>query len=446
MSVASGEAVEVAQWWLSQEISGPNSPVPDQEQQAKIQALQVPTENQIWSERGEYQYGVVPGGRQVSAHVIEFPEGGYVVVAGDDREEPVLAFDAKASFAWEGEDGAIPRILISRMLASWERQLGISKAIDPHPRWMALRQHVAAGSAPQPTATDDTEFTGPLAPTEYLLLPTPSWSQGGYYNDTLQVHVGNDNTVPVGCTATAMAMFMRYFEWPITGTGSNSYWDVCGGVNYYHSVTLGKTYDWGSMPMSSLISANSEVADLMYHAGVMVNMDYEQGGSGAWLATSVMSNNFRYRGMWDNRSTTFSAHEGPIRASIRAMVPVMLSSSSHSMVCDGYRDTVAPYYHINAGHDGSGDGWYSLATLPASDTTIDRSYPYGTPNNYAYADAAYSGTENGDLDTPYNTFGEGITGVATGGQLWLKGGTYSGIGTFSKAMRLRSHQGVATLQ
>lgn len=446
--VDSAEAIKVAKWWLGQEIGGDWSRVPIAQQQALLDTLASPGTRAIWLEGTECACGDLPVGKDALAWSVEFPGGGYVVVAGDDRIEPVLVFDAQKPFVWEGDRGIITRVVLSRMLSSWNQAIA-SKAFnqvldDSTVRWDALRTMVGAKAVPE--APTEGEYGGPVPMAVSVSLETASWSQGGYYNDTLQPHVGNDNSVPVGCTATMMGMFMRYFSWPGYGTGGNSYWDTCDGVNYYHSVNVNHYHYWSSMPLTSLTSANSHVADLLYQCGVMTGMNYEPGESGAWLDTSVMVNNYYYRGI----ETRTSSHETPIAVCIRAEVPVMLSSSSHSMLCDGYRDTTAPYYHINAGHDGDGDGWYSMTTLPTTtDPTIDRSYPYCTPNNWAYAQSGYGGTENGDLNTPYNTVGEGSAGVAPSGQLWLKTGTYSGagnIGTYTKAMTIKSHGGSAVIQ
>jgi len=45
-----------------------------------------------------------------------------------------------------------------------------------------------------------------------------------------------------------------------------------------------------------------------------------------------------------------------------------------------------------------------------------------------YVNVYHSGTENGDLDTPYNTIQEGENNVSYNGQLWIKGGAYTGAG------------------
>jgi len=57
---------------------------------------------------------------------------------------------------------------------------------------------------------------------------TSLWDQGSPYNDQCpELTPGVDEHVVVGCTATAMAQIMRYWQWPNTGVGSHSttyYW------------------------------------------------------------------------------------------------------------------------------------------------------------------------------------------------------------------------------
>lgn len=63
---------------------------------------------------------------------------------------------------------------------------------------------------------------------------------------------------------------MKYYNHPATawgGTYTNTGSPV-QTVNYDIA-----TYNWGAMP-NSLSGANTEVAKIMYHAGVAVNMQY----------------------------------------------------------------------------------------------------------------------------------------------------------------------------
>ncbi|MHC4867068.1 MAG: hypothetical protein ACYTEX_23565, partial [Planctomycetota bacterium] len=66
-----------------------------------------------------------------------------------------------------------------------------------------------------------------------------------------------------------------------------------------------------------------------------------------------------------------------------------------------------------------------------------------------YVDGSWSGTENGTIQNPFNTISEGVSAVTAGARLSVKGGSYTGAGnvpiTITKAMTIRSYQGVATI-
>ena len=101
-----------------------------------------------------------------------------------------------------------------------------------------------------------------------------------------------------------MAQVMKFWEWPVTGTGSHSYRpldpnnpvDDDGYYNYSTrytqtlSANFGQTtYDWSNMLDQYTGSATAEqkeaVATLMYHCGVATEMMYgndADGGSGTY--------------------------------------------------------------------------------------------------------------------------------------------------------------------
>jgi hypothetical protein len=184
---------------------------------------------------------------------------------------------------------------------------------------------------------------------------------------------------------------------------------------------------------------------LMYHCGVAADMNYEEGGSGAWPSASAINRYFRYKGTVQRTSE----HVQPMIDCIRGGLPVILSTTSHTVVACGYRQS-SPCFYLNCGWNGNNNGWYNLHQIPGeADHTIDRSYPYSCPNNYIYVDGGWTGSENGTIRNPYNTLSEGSSSFPKGGHLWIKAGTYSGVGNapiiFSKATIIRSYEGTAVI-
>jgi len=165
-----------------------------------------------------------------------------------------------------------------------------------------------------------------------------------YYNDTVADNVGNNEHVPTGCAATAMAIKMRFHEHPTYGHGSHAYYDECDGEEHYHSVSFwSHLYDWSDMPKEEVTSTNQDVADLMYHCGVAIEMDYEECLSTKWPDGDDWDAYFYYEGteeIWDN-------HEDTIKTSIKGGLPVVFSNEGHVVLADGYRDTEAMHFHLN---------------------------------------------------------------------------------------------------
>lgn len=66
-----------------------------------------------------------------------------------------------------------------------------------------------------------------------------------------------------------------------------------------------------------------------------------------------------------------------------------------------------------------------------------------------YVDKSWAGAENGTYENPYDTLSEGVSAVASGGNLFIKGGTYTGTGnvpiTIDKPMTIRNYIGTATV-
>ena len=205
-----------------------------------------------------------------------------------------------------------------------------------------------------------TKTIGPLLST--------TWNQGKYYNAMCPVDAsGPDGHVWTGCVATAMAQVLRYWSYPIYGNSEHSYTHSTYGEQYADFAHT--RYYWDSMP-NTLTNYNDYVAQLMYHCGVAVNMNYSPSGSGAFMSTAriAMINYFDY-----SRSATLTyksyygerAWDSLIMDQISKQMPVLYSgygSGGHAFVVDGYEpnDTT---FHINWGWGGTYNGWYRLDDL-----------------------------------------------------------------------------------
>lgn len=210
---------------------------------------------------------------------------------------------------------------------------------------------------------------GPLLSTE--------WDQRSPYNNLCPI--GDGGRTLVGCVPLATAQILRYWNWPTTGTGSHSYiWDgddSCGGstAGATLSADYSDGYDWANMPIhcdAGCTSAQQNaLSELCYEVAVAYETDFGYCGSAA--ATSyalyVLPTYFRYDPAIDreNRDNHTAAEWfAIIQTEINNGRPLQYRIQSHSIVCDGWRDTGGMnQYHMNYGWSDSHTAWYTLDGL-----------------------------------------------------------------------------------
>lgn len=264
----------------------------------------------------------------------------FLVVSADDRADAVLGY---ADFAFDS--GNIPPAL-KWWLGEYARQIEAAEIY---------------GAAPAPLKT----ARETIAP-----LMTTRWDQSEPYNDLCPVF--NNEKSMTGCVATAMAQVMNYHRWPVTGTGSNSYFQGIRRIQFDFGST---TFDWNNM-LDSYNSADitdeqkTAVATLMFACGVSVNMRYASTASGA-SSVNIQKGLVNYlnydKGVrWMSRDYySLSQWEEIIYNQLVEYGPVLYSGVSneggHEFVCDGYN--ADGFYHFNWGWGGMSDGYFRLTAL-----------------------------------------------------------------------------------
>ena len=186
-----------------------------------------------------------------------------------------------------------------------------------------------------------------------------------------------------------MAQVMRYYQWPLKGTGSYSYTDGNNGT--LTADFSNTTYDWSNMLESytsgSISKQDSAVATLMYHCGVAVSMTYSTTGSSATLsdAATALKNYFGYDTDLNIYTRDFyksSDWMSMIKTELDNARPVLYGGSTgtagHAFVCDGYDSN--NLFHINWGWSGYYNGYFELSILnppPTGSTTTTGGFSQG---------------------------------------------------------------------
>ena len=204
-------------------------------------------------------------------------------------------------------------------------------------------------------------------------LLTSTWNQNNYYNELCPADAAGPNGhTYAGCVATAMGQIMFYYRWPITGFGSYTYeHPIYGTISADFQNT---TYLWDAMA-NNITFSNLEVAKLLFHIGVSVDMDYGPNGSGMWNHKAAYSyrNYFKYcpETRYIYRDSTTLSWDSLIITNLNNNKPLYYAgwedttfTSGHAFVCDGYQSNT--FFHFNWGWGGSNDGFYYLAQLNPS--------------------------------------------------------------------------------
>ncbi len=295
-------------------------------------------------------------------HVFNYSGGGFVVVAADDAVVPVLA---------ESDQGFIEQNLSNPSAKYWfecyskEIEQIIQSNTD---NTITLEQwnHIRNREFDQ-LATK----SGPLQTTIGPLLTT-IWDQGQWYNNYCPSEAGGPGGhVWAGCVATAMSQIMKYYNFPEQGVLSHSYSSPVYGplsVNFAEA-----TYNWAAMGSTANSTSYQDIATLLYHAGVSVNMNYNINGSGAsdqdacWALATYFNYTQSGLGVALKSGYTDTEWKELLKADLNASRPVFYSGDDsslggHAWVCDGW-NWANDMFHMNWGWSGLSDGWYFIGSL-----------------------------------------------------------------------------------
>ena len=271
-------------------------------------------------------------------------DGGYVIVAGDDRVEAILACG----------NGSLEMDKIPSNMRWWLD--GYKRQIE----W--LREHPGLQAVDKPRHSPAEGQT--IEP-----MVTCHWSQEEPYDWECAVYEGE--YCLTGCVATALAQVMYYWRYP----------DVLPELPGYTSETLqivheplpSVSVDWDNMLDDYYANQYTDqeghaVARLMRYCSQACYSDCSPGGTGSSTMNQMLSLlSFGY-----SRRVDFLARDSYSNDEWRAMVdeellsrrPVLYGGSSgsggHAFVIDGYDDGL---YHVNWGWGGYYDGYFELDLL-----------------------------------------------------------------------------------
>lgn len=292
-----------------------------------------------------------PGASHASYHLLNATnDRGYVIVSGDDRVPPVLAYSDHGTLS-----GNLPEAL-QYWLDGYTAQI---EAID-HETVLDVPQHLSGRPA-----------IAPLVPAR--------WNQGAPYNILLPYVSGKHAST--GCVATAMAQIMYTHRYPANPTTTIP--SYTSSTNSIFMPSLAPVeFDWNSMKDiyytdDTTSVAATAVATLMKYCAQSVKMNFLASSSGSLTSRipGALATYFGYKPSAhylgrENYST--EEWEQMLYDELSAGRPVVYGgnkkSGGHAFVCDGYDGN--GMFHINWGWGSQSDGYFLLNVLNPSSQGI----------------------------------------------------------------------------
>lgn len=335
-------------------------------------------------------------------------DNGFVVISASDCAEPVLAYSPEGRLDEANMNPACRYMLESyARLVSDNQNNNASQTPAVRAKWNELYEQTLV-----------------VEPATKGVLVQAKWDQGDpeYPSYNIMCPMQDGKHCYVGCVATAMAMIMHYWKYPVKGgggpDGNTANWTWHNqNIKYKFAVDSNK-FVFDSMP--NQISYYSDwnykraIGKLGFAAGVTVKMEWGLDGSGAQSkdVPKAFYNWFRY-----STDAVYTQRQGVPDASWVSMLreeivtnarPVYYSAydphgsgrdaAGHAFVIAGASNNDNNKFYIRWGWNGSGDGFFTLA--PAS--SIGSAGGYTFSSGHAMVRRIYPASSVGiDENTSY---------------------------------------------
>ena len=323
---------------------------------------------------------------------------GYVIVSGDDRTLPILAYSTQGSF----DAAAMPD-----NMRAWLQYY--ADGIE------------ALGSDSTPSAATETDADGvqPVLKTAFVspLLAT-KWDQTAPYWNMCPSY--GYTRCCTGCVATAMAQVLYHHRHPAAITADIPAYTTTSLRLNVEGVAAGTAIDWDMMLTdysgSCTDSQAAAVARLMKYCGAAVSMDYgtfAQGGSLAYCPDIAIALKTYFD--YDSRlhqatrsNYTIAEWNALLLKELENGRPVIYFGQStggaHCFVIDGYEGDETAYFHVNWGWSGEADGYYAISVLNPYST--DGAGAGTSADGYSFSQKAVIGIQKSgaSADIPADTY------------------------------------------
>lgn len=297
-------------------------------------------------------------------------QGGFVIVSGDDLVIPVLGYSTESQY-----DAATINPSARKWMENYAQQILFVKENRTETTEEITRLwNCYINNTEATDGSRGAQAVNPLCQTK--------WNQAPNENGQCPFDNQYGERTVTGCVATAMAQIMKFWNYPTQGTGFHSYNEQSYGTL---SANFGATtYNWSGMP-NILNSPDADVATLMFHCGVSVEMKYgvaQTGGSAAYVVSSQSPiqacSEYCYKTYFGYDPATLQGvvrqnysetnWKNLLKGELDAGRPLQYAGfgngGGHTWVLDGYDNN--DFFHQNWGWGGNSDGFFSINNLDPS--------------------------------------------------------------------------------
>jgi hypothetical protein len=321
-------------------------------------------------------------------YLVQLSPEGVVLVAPDDRLEPIIAFMPGNGFVLEERNPAYDLIcedMRSRLINLPEQAVAFQRAAahnSPTPaeaKWELLEGLKEDTTRLNGLSSVDDERVAPIIET--------TWNQSDYWDGSQYQACFNyyappygdgvSSNYPCGCVATVFGQLMRHYRYPSAGVGTSAWhieidsvdatWNLRGGDD------AGGAYDYANMPLSpdgsTTLSQRQAIGRICHDAALVADMNFTAGGSSGYMDSTNLTGVFMFGNAVEGDGDAVDFWH-MLNANLDARLPVPMSltraAGGHQVLCDGYGFNLGTrYHHLNMGWGGTDNAWYNLPDVDA---------------------------------------------------------------------------------
>ena len=313
-----------------------------------------------WQAAGDATINLVEYDGEPAYYVIEYAQGGWAIVSAQSSASPLIAYNPTGKYT-----APEPMQVVLKNNARYMVDEARKDNTVKHEGWSRAMQRKPASD---PISTPD------IAP-----LITVNLGQSAPYNDMCPKIDGQ--RCLVGCVAVGMAQAMMVQRFPERAEGKYTYTsDGIGVLSIDYDSEA--PYNWDAMYASDATGDYSEIARLLYHCGVSVNMGYGLDGSGTQTdkVATALPRNFGY----DKDLVHFVEKPDSDDEWLNILLDELLlgrvivyrgqgEESGHCWNLDGWKKSTQ-MVHVNWGWNGYGNGYFKINAM--EDKYQNMSFPY----------------------------------------------------------------------